>query len=1120
MLFLVLVAFATIASAQQATIVGTITDPSGAAVPGVQIAVTNNDTGLIFKTTSNDAGQYIAADINIGHYSVRVEASGFKTAEKTEITLQVGDRTRVDFSLEIGTASESIKVEANAIAVQSDSGEVSNVITSQEVTQIATNGRSLYALALITPGTANNTPGFQAPTSAGGNASIAFNGQREEHNLWLADGAEQSDRGGAGGSIIAPSLDAISEYRVMTSNYSADYGLSSAGTISMVFKSGTKDFHASTWEFVRNNDFDANDFFRNKAGLPTQELRLNTFGFNAGGPVTFGKLYNKNRDKTFFFYNMEWRKLIQQGGVNTTVPDPATYGGAGLTGTVPNASQLNATALAQWTALGLQPGQKFTSLPSALISSQATGLIAAGIFPKPNVGNTTFIGGNNLPTNVREELVRIDHQFSDKFSVFGHYVYESASQSYGPPMWSGVNVPTVGNTFGNPSYTGVIHATYSISPTLLSETALNYDGNAISILPTGTITGSVRSSIPRIFSDKNNDDRLPGINISSSANYDSTSFPWLNHCDDWQIKEDLSFTKGSHQMKMGVSWAEYLKNQDLFGDTQGAFSFNGTYTGNPFADFLLGYASSYNELALQDAGQWNAISPAAYFQDNWRVNNRLTLNLGLRWDGIPHTFEANHRMSNFYPNQYNPADAAILLAGGGAISPSSPGLGKSPEQALDSFTFYLNGIGQTGVNGNPNGMVNNHWLNFGPRFGLAYDLTGQGKTIVRAGFGAMYERIQGNDMYNAGGNAPFSASVTNNNVSMSNPNQSLATGAVYVAPITINGITALSENDYKTPVTYQYSVGVEQSFGRATVFDASYVGNQSRHQFVYNNINLPSQAILPQIIAGTVNINTVVPYLGFGEINMGENRENAYYNGLQTSLKSQWGKDLSLQASYSFSKAMDPAENFGGDNVNSFNPYDNHYDWGPSFVDVRNIGVLAFVYDLPIFRTTGNHFAKTVIGGWEVSGLWTIQSGFPLQITLGGSAGSNGVPGATNRPDFSGSASYPKTAEQWFSTAGFSAPTVGDWGTLTKGEIRGPGRDNWNIALFKSFLLSETRNSRLELRFESFNTLNHTQFNGIGTDFSNGYNFTTGVRSATSQFGTPTSAWDPRQLQLAAKLIF
>ena len=354
--------------------------------------------------------------------------------------------------------------------------------------------------------------------------------------------------------------------------------------------------------------------------------------------------------------------------------------------------------------------------------------------------------------------------------------------------------------------------------------------------------------------------------------------------------------------------------------------------------------------------------------------------------------------------------------------------------------------------------------------------------MLRGGFGIMYERIQGNDMYNAGTNSPFSAAVNNNGVSIDNPNASLATGQVYLAPITINGITSLSETNYKNPMTDQFSLGVEQQFGHASVLNVSYVGNQSRHQFVYREINLPSQAILPQLIDNSVNINEVVPYRGFGSIRQGENSENAHYNGLQTSFRSQVSKDLTIQASYTFSKAMDPAESFGGDNTNAYNPYDLAYDWGPSQVDARHIGVLSFVYDLPIFRNTGNRFAKTVIGGWEIAGLWTVQSGFPLQITLGGAAAMapTALPATaapTGRTSTVRSAT-PSSAEQWFTTSGFTQPALGAWGNLKKGEIRGPGRNNWNISLFKNFLISEARGSRLELRFESFNTLNHTQFNG------------------------------------------
>src|SRR3989440_4724328 len=726
---------------QDATIVGTVTDPSGSVIANVKITITNLETGLAHVTTTNDAGQYVAVDLPIGHYNIKAEATGFKVAEQKGLVLQVGDRTRVDFQMSLGAASETVTVEANAVRVQADSGEVSNVIDDQQMSQIAVNGRSIYQLAALAPGASSQITGF-VNTPVGGNASVEFNGMRQNHNIYLLDGGEDDDRGGAGGMSIAPSTDAIAEFRQLTSNYSADYGLSSAGTMTMVLKSGSSTLHASAWEFNRNDAFDARDFFR-PAPAKIQELRLNVYGFNVGGPVTFGKLYNPDKKRTFFFYNMEWRKLIQGGGTNQNVPDTATYGGnlAGLlTASTPNPifvptfcapgtcngtnAQVAQTALfancpGQAPPAGITSGGQFPGnvIPSCMINPNAAALLKAGIFPAPttNIANSvgTFVGGANAPTNLREEVVRIDHNFSSKFSIFGHYIAEQVTQSFATSQWSGDNVPTVGDTFGNPSRSGVIHTTYAISPTLLNEVAFNYNGNVINIVPYAA-TGLTSLALPsgyvsansRLFTGPNNLTRIPNIDLSggTGAQFEISSWPWHNKADDYQIRDDISLTKGAHQLKFGGSWAIYKKVQDLFGTTQGSFNFDGTFTtpaglkskpGNDLADFLLGTAKSYSELAVQDSGKWNNVSWAAYVQDNWRVNRRLTLNLGLRWDGVPHTYEANNRMGNFYPSLYDNAKTAIMLPDG-TVSPLSPGLGTSPNPILAGVQLDLNGIGMLG----------------------------------------------------------------------------------------------------------------------------------------------------------------------------------------------------------------------------------------------------------------------------------------------------------------------------------------------------------------------------------------------------------------------------------------
>jgi hypothetical protein len=1172
-LFLAPVCFSSSAFAQQATIVGTVTDPSGAVVPNVAVSISNTDTGWNRVFPTNDAGQYVAPDLQIGHYAIKATAAGFKAAEQKNIVLTVGDRIRIDFQMQMGAAQETVTVEANAVRVQADSGEVSNLISDQQMSQIAVSGRSIYQLAALTPGAssqigAGGMSSGVVNTPVGGDSSVEFNGMRQNHNIYLLDGGEDDDRGGAGGMSIAPSTDAIAEFRALTSNYSADYGLSSAATMTMVLKSGTSQFHASAWEFNRNDTFDARNFF-NPAPQKVAELRLNVFGFNVGGPVTFGQLYNPDKKKTFFFYNMEWRRLIQGGLTNQVVP-PNLVSPGDFAGNVPgdkldkNKAEIPFSGLHAPCAFQLSPAQQtlFTNAGQAFstalitangpscsadstqpnnanplvastqpifrpfnantlpfVNANAQALIAAGIFPKANSG-AAFIGGNNSPTNLKEEIVRIDHNFSTKFSVFGHYIAEQVSQTFGTSQWSGDNVPTVGDTFGNPSRSAVIHTTYTISPTLVNEASFNYNGNVINIVPISgsglaslALPSGYNSSTSRLFTGPNNLNRIPNIDLggATGANFEVSSWPWHNKADDYQIRDDISLTKGAHQLKFGGSWAIYKKVQDLFGQTQGNFNFNGNFTGNDYADMLLGYANSYGELAVQDHGLWNNVSWAAYVQDNWRVNRRLTLNLGVRWDGVPHTYEANNRMGNFYSSLYDPAKAAILNTDG-TINPASPGLGTSPNPILAGIPLYLNGIGIPGQNGVPKGLVNNHWAAFGPRLGFAYDITGSGKTVVRGGFGIMYERIQGNDMYNAGPNIPFSLNVSRNSVLMSDPSILVVNNTATALPINAASITGLAINNYKLPVSYQYSIGVQRSLGTKSVLSVTYVGNQNRHQNDYHEANLPNESYLANLIGGAqYNTAPGLPFPGYHSINLATNEANSHYNGLQIDLNSQVGRDLSLRAFYTLSRSIDPgAGSNGGQDLQSVgNPYAGwRYDVGPSGYDRTHIGVVNFIYDIPLFRHNDSRLLKSTVGGWEVSGIVTLESGLPLNIGLSGAQGNNNLPNGTNRPDLTGTLSYPHTVNAWFSTAAFTAPALGAWGTLGHNALRGPGRDNWNLSLFKSFMLSEARGSRFELRLETFNTWNHTQFDAVSTNLGD------------SRFGQVTSAYDPRVLQLGGKIYF
>ena len=1121
------------AFAQQGAIVGTVFDPSGALVPNAKITITNVETATVHQYVTNNDGNYIASNLPVGHYNILVDVAGFKRVEQNNIALDVAARDRYDFRMEVGTTSDQVTVEGTAVGVQTESGEVSEVITGKQVEGLATNGRSIYTLINQTTGASSLQGDFQTPTPVGGDANVSFNGQRTGHNIYLLDGGEALDRGGSGTFAVMPSLESISEFRALTSNYSADYGLSSAATLSTVIKSGTKTFHASAWEYNRNNVFDARNYF-NPAPAPVAKLNFNTFGFNVGGPVQ----WRSSHPKTFFFYNMEWRYLVQGGNYNQQVPLPSEYGGdfsgsstpilvpTSNSTTQPNVapSVLFANCPGGVAPPGIVQGQPFPKniIPTCMLNSNAQALLSAGIFPAPTNG-AQFQGTPSTPTNVREEIVRIDHEFNSKNTIFGHFVAEQISQGFGTTMWSGDNVPTVGNTFGNPSYSAVATWTRTISSTLLNELTFNYSGNRINITPVGIYQAPSGFSFNRIFNGPNPDNRIPSIQLSGSTgtNYTSNWVPWNNGYNAYQILDAVSWSKGAHQLRMGGSFQTYRKYQDLFAPTQGAFTFNGQYTGNDFADYLLGASNSYGENALQDSQNWNANSYALYIQDTWRTTRRLTLNLGLRWDGIPHTTNPQNEVSNFYANRYDQAAQPVYLVPGSVISPTSPGVGTSTLPALQGQLFYLNGIGIAGQNGVPSGLVANHWGIFGPRVGFAYDIFGDGKTVLRGGFGIMYERVQGNDMYNAGPNQPFSASLTQNNVSLSNPQTNLATGVTLTSPnvpITVGNITGLLYNNYSPPYVDQFSFGIQRAVTNRTVFNLTYVGSLSRHQNNYQEFELAPYSQLPSLIASgsSGQYNLEVPYAGYHSLKMSQNNANGNYNSLQTSFSGNLTNDLQVNAGYTWSKALDSVVGTGSGNdlAAVSNPYVGwRYDYGPSLFDRTNIFFVNFVYDIPWLRNSPNRFMKTVVGGWQISGIVQAASGAPMNVTTtGGNTVCNVVPNCTNRPDVIGPISYPHTVNQWFSTSSFAAPAAGTWGDLGNNAIRGPGRDNWNASFFKTFAITER--SQFQFRADFFNIWNHTQFKGsvqtggIGTQLGG------------SNFGVITAAYDPRTIQLGAKLVF
>ena len=1112
-----------------ATITGTVVDATGAVVPNAAISLTNPATDQVRQDTSNSAGAYRFANVGVGTYALSASVAGFRKYTKTDIVVHPAQTLEEDIALTVGSQQQTVTVAADALQVQSETSEVSTLISGEQVSQLSTNGRNVTALAALGLGVSNNLPpfsGVNALTSANG---ISFNGTRTEHNIYLLDGGEQNDRGCGGCFMNLPSQDALAEFQTLDSNYSPDYGIGSGGTILMVLKSGTHNFHGEVYEFNRNTAYDAADYF--SKSVP--EFKLNEPGGNIGGPLWIPHVYNENRNRTFFFWNEEWRRLIQGSSPSIQnailAPNFPTAGAAlaytipagGPTPVVPTTS--DPAKLALYTADGLTAGSPFpnNTIPANLIDQNAVLEVNAGTFPKPNYNNgTQYIASIPQPTDVREDIVRIDHAVNSKYQLMGHYLHDTLLQNYFPPLWGNSTYPTVGTIMTNPSFSAAIKLTQTYTPNLLNETAFLYAGNKITLTPTagpgGTFlqpSGWTATSFFPVADAAIND--MPEIDLQGSplnVNWSESYYPWRNGYEGFEYRDDLSWTKGRHQFKFGFSWLHDYKNQQLQANTQGTAAFNSSaFSHDSYINFLLGDASNFNQLQFLYGKHWVNNNYGFYGNDNWHITPQLTLNLGLRFDGLPHAFERYNKFANFVAADYNTSLGSPVTAAG-TLLPSS----------LSTFSgttgsFYLNGIEEAGVNGFPRGNVQNKYNTWEPRIGFAYNLTGNGKTVLRGGFGMFYERVQGNDVYNAALNPPFAYIPSANNVYFSNPNTSALTGITTSQSFPSN-LTNI-KYDYPPPGTADWSFGIQRELAPSIVAVVQYVGSSGWDQNDDRQINtLPlldsnsSYATRKGVANGSLNANEYVNYPGFAAINQEENETNFDYQSLQAGVRLENRHGLTTQLAYTWSHNISDVSN---DLYGLSDPYNTGYDRGSdNTFDRRHIFNVSYIYALPWFAKSSNVAAREVLGGWSISGVTVAEKGVPLTVT--DSINTIGLGCCyTNRPNRVSKVSYPKTKAAWFSTSSYADPTA-PWnggpnqgfGNAGKDSAVGPGIFNWNLSLFKAIPLSPGEGPRIELRFESFNTFNHTSIQGVDTGFHDG------------NFGAVVNDYGPRTMEFGGKLVF
>ena len=1122
------------------TLTGIITDQTEAVVAGAKVTLTDPATGFVKETESGVSGLFTIGGLNPATYNLKITAKGFQTFEQTGVVVNVSSTVRVDAKLTIGSESQTVTVEANALVPQVDSNVVSSIISSEQITSIATQNRNFAALAALGMGVSSALPDSNVPTSVASNFTISVNGLRQSHNIWLIDGAEADDRGGAGGMNIMPSQDAIAEFNVMSSNYPPDYGISSGATMSLSLKSGTQKFHGSLFEFNRTPAYNAKEpISRTKTNA-----HYNIFGGNIGGPLFIPKVYNTNKQKTFFFVNEEWRKILSGAGTTNspTIPNAdRPVSGQNLVYKAPGfapSTQLVVPTVgdpsfnAKLATLGLTPGSPFpnNTIPYQLFDPNAVLFLSTGIVPKPTTSDDKAVANIANPIDVRDDIVRIDHKFNDKWAILGHYMHDKVEQGYGVPFlgWLAASYNTVTSNLSNPSYSAAIKLSGTINPNLLVEASINYDGNIIDITNSDLANKPSGWNAGTFFN--NGSQLVPGMGWGTpyNTNEQQGSAPWHNAAQDYMPKGDVSYTKGKHAMKFGVSYNRYTKNQQLFGNVMGQYSF-GAASGDSFMDMVMGLSSNYQQFMEAPIRHYVNQTPSAYIMDNWHVTPRLSLQLGLRYDALPHAWERSNAVSNFDPRLYL-GSLQPKWNTDGSMDPTGPGF-----QVVGGIPYYLNGMGLATVNGFPRGLVVNDYNTLQPRVGFSEDLFGNGKTVLRGGFGTFFERMQGNDIYDTATSPPFAYNPSANNVYFSTPSKSWVTGDVASKPFFPAGLNNMPQT-YKAPAVAMFSLGVQREVAPSMVWVVQYVGNIAWHQNIQRQINTfpvdidmnvrcrygdgnnkygGGTDVCPNGSAPTnlSNANLFRNYQGFGNINQIENTTNGNYNGFQTGLRIQnrWG--LSGEVDYTWSHEIDLTTY---DKNNASNPWNLKYDRGSGALDRRHILSINYVYHLPFFNSTTG-WAKTMLGGWEIAGTVLAQSGaIPANQGPGLSINYDTVGlggGYTNRPNQADKTKYLKQTNKWFDTSSFSAP-VPAWlggpnlgfGNARKDTIVGPGRENFSTSLYKTFAIREA--ASFQLRFESFNTLNHFQPNGLNTSYGG------------SQFGQITSAWDPRTLELGGKFTF
>jgi hypothetical protein len=1140
-----------------ATITGQVTDSTGAVIPNATVTVINKETGAKRTVQTDGQGQYQVAPLQPGAYTVSVEQQGFKKYVQT-LTLNTRDRRPVEVVLEAGAPNETVEVIDDAPAIQ-ESPTGQSLISGTQVRELPLNNRDFLKLTELVPGVSSD---LADETSLGltNRTSISINGLRRNGVNFLVDGVNNTDGGSNITLLSTPTIDSIKEFKVLSSNYTAELGRSGGGAVTVVTRGGSNEFHGSLYEFVRHNRFNANSFFNNRRGRAANgdliadvpKLRFNTFGGTFSGPVVFphfgegGPRAHTLRNKTFFFYSQDFRRIRRAttsatalvptaaqriGDFSANLGLPLFRQANGTSGTTVTATPLTVTNTngqviqAQAGMIFRADGRAYANniIPNSDISPLATGLLA--LYPLPNSGVSGFIFSPVNRQDTRQEVIRIDHNFNDNHRLYGRYTHDLNSTQETGGLFNGINLPNVATTDTRvPGQLLAINYTAVISPTVVNEVNYSFSQNFIGsdLVGRGRRSDYANASgIGNVFPENKNN-AIPGLSVTGLTFAGSTQGFQIRYRNQ-TIRDTLTMTRGNHTFKFGGELAFEGKNENASNNTQGSFTFNGlitrgasgtvslTQTGLGIADFLLGRAASYLEDEFDITYQLKLGRREFFAQDTWRIRPNLTFDYGVRYQYFQPATDANNTITSFYRSLFNPARQPICATA--ACTSLLRGTGDAQ-----------NGIGVAGRNA-PFGdtIVKKDRNNFSPRLGLSYSpnfkdgfgktLLGEaGKTVFRMGYGFYYDQIA-TFLYQdpTGPNPPFNNRATFTNsattpVSLANP----AAGTVGNIPIRTLGAV---DPELKTPEIQQWSVGVQREIIKNGVLDLSYVGTKGDFLLRRRDINFAQPADVLRV--GVGNVNSVRPFVGYGAINFLETTAISRYHGALSSFNYRFGRGLgnSVGLSYTFSKNMTDFTN-DRDAVDSpQNPLNLRAEYAEARSSRPHIFSASYVYEIPLFRNTNNAALRFALAGWQFSGITNLESGAPVSRVLATSANS-GLNG--NRSQLVGNPTGglagtidPVSGLPFiYDPNAFANPASGTYGNSGRAIFRLPGRNQTNFTLSKRFYFSKEKARYAQVRVESFNVFNHTQFTGIDNQ----------IGFATS--GRPTATRLPRELQFALKLNF